>query len=311
MNKAGAVRLAGAAISVACLFYFLGQLGDVWRQAESALLASDVLRRMVRSWGVLAVAHLTAALGWVALLRCFGVGIPARTGGGVYLLAQFAKYLPGNVGHYVGRVVLGTRHGIAGAAVIMTTVMELVLLIAIAVAFSLPLLDGERFGWYRMDAHFAVFMPVLAGVVFVVLLLLHRFDRSGLIRKSLRQALDLVRVLRRPMAAAWFLVAIVLIASTVLLTGLSLLLLGVDWHGVTSAAATAVLALYSATWVVGTLAPGVPAGLGIREVLLTEGLAPLLGQSAAVTVAVLFRLVTTLGDAGAATAGWLILRRGP
>ncbi len=52
------------------------------------------------------LAYLAAALAWVALLRSFGVRAALLSTSGAYLAAQVGKYLPGNVGHYVGRVVL-------------------------------------------------------------------------------------------------------------------------------------------------------------------------------------------------------------
>ncbi len=46
----------------------------------------------------------------------------------------------------------------------------------------------------------------------------------------------------------------------------------------------------------GYIVPGAPAGLGVREALFTRLFAPELGEGVAACVALVFRLITTLGD---------------
>ena len=67
-----------------------------------------------------------------------------------------------------------------------------------------------------------------------------------------------------------------------------------------------ILALYPLAWMAGTVAVGAPAGVGVREAILTLGLEPVLGPGPAAVVALALRLVTLGGDLLTALAGgWL------
>ena len=58
----------------------------------------------------------------------------------------------------------------------------------------------------------------------------------------------------------------------------------------------AVMTAYAAAWLAGTLMPGAPAGMGVREMVLTLELEPALGSTQAAALALALRLVTTAGD---------------
>ena len=59
-------------------------------------------------------------------------------------------------------------------------------------------------------------------------------------------------------------------------------------------------------WIAGTLTPGAPGGLGIREGVLTLGLGPVLGSGDAAALALALRFVTLLGDVLTYGIGMLI-----
>jgi glycosyltransferase 2 family protein len=53
---------------------------------------------------------------------------------------------------------------------------------------------------------------------------------------------------------------------------------------------------YAFAWGIGFVIPGAPAGLGVREAVLTGILSGVLPENSILVSAVLFRLVSTLGD---------------
>ena len=61
----------------------------------------------------------------------------------------------------------------------------------------------------------------------------------------------------------------------------------------------------SLAWIVGYVTPGAPAGIGLREAVLALGLSPALGESGALALALLYRLVTTIADGVIAALGFL------
>jgi len=62
-------------------------------------------------------------------------------------------------------------------------------------------------------------------------------------------------------------------------------------------------------WLVGYATPGAPGGLGSREAVITLMLSSVAEPQAAILVALVFRLVTTLGELACFAVGALALPR--
>lgn len=69
-----------------------------------------------------------------------------------------------------------------------------------------------------------------------------------------------------------------------------------------------VFSIFCAAWVAGILTPGAPASLGIREVMLNQGLVPIVGPDGARMTALLLRDATTAADILAFIIGLAMLK---
>jgi hypothetical protein len=65
----------------------------------------------------------------------------------------------------------------------------------------------------------------------------------------------------------------------------------------------------AAAWLGGFVVPGAPAGLGVREAILTAGLELAGYGSTALTVAIGYRLITLAGDVIFALVGFALPKR--
>src|SRR5690606_40415643 len=79
---------------------------------------------------------------------------------GIFATTQFGKYLPGNVGHHLGRVALAASYGFPGATVVATMVVEAGLVVAWMAVLGLPLLE---FWLGRLDLDVPALVTALAG----------------------------------------------------------------------------------------------------------------------------------------------------
>jgi uncharacterized membrane protein YbhN (UPF0104 family) len=293
------VRIAGIAISLACLAYVIAEAARVWDSVGPALLESDTLARLSLALAPIMIGYVAAALAWVVLLRSFGVRAAMLSGAGTYLAAQVGKYLPGNVGHYVGRVVLGVRVGHPASTVTLAMTVEFALLLVIAALLSLPMLGlaAARLtaAWNAQPS--ARLMALAACVAVIVVVLLAAAHLRPTLAHSLKQW---ARQLRVPVssagAAGRLAVSISLSLVAIGLASGSLFVLGDQHQGHVPDALWPVISLYSVAWIVGALTPGVPGGIGVREAILVDGLTPLWGASEAVAGALLFRVVTISAD---------------
>jgi glycosyltransferase 2 family protein len=126
----------------------------------------------------------------------------------------------------------------------------------------------------------------------------------------------LFRVLRRPPLDGRFSwsgvgVAVLALLGTWLAYGLQVTLLGWSLGADPAALLLPATGAFAAAWCAGFLVVVVPTGAGTREVVLTVALAPLLpgGSAAALTIAVVSRLLLTLADVAAALIGVALGRR--
>ena len=262
-------------------------------EARAALRSVGLLN--VLGSGVAVLAGLLASgLVWRALLADLGTRLPARAALHVFFLGQLGKYVPGSVFAVAAQMELGRDHGAPRSRVGTAGVLFLGVLVAcglLTAAVVLPLTSPralQAYGWVL------VLLPV--GLVALAPPVLTRL--VGLLLRVLRR-----EPLERPLSArgvgaavGW---ALVMWAAY----GVHLWLLVRPQGDVGGRDLLLATGAYALAWTAGLLFVVAPAGAGVREVALVAALAPVLDRPAALAVAVLSRVLMTLGDlvwAGAA-----------
>ncbi|HEU4967620.1 hypothetical protein [Sphingomonas sp.] len=251
-------------------------LGD-WRPTGPAIGLLVVLPV------VYGVSLLLIGEAWHQLIGGFaGRSLDRRTAIASYGVTQVAKYLPGNVFHYVGRHLWLSRLGVPHKALALGVAWETVLLAGSAVAvaaaavfvaaISPPDIAGQ-------PARFWAAIALVAGgcLLAALLALPHRVLRLRAVvppRSALLRALGAYLVFFSIQGLAFALLFVAVGATPVLLA----------------------VGIAGLSWVAGFLTPGAPGGIGSRELVLTTLAAPLVGTAPALILSALFRLVTTLGD---------------
>jgi uncharacterized membrane protein YbhN (UPF0104 family) len=281
-----AAPYVGAALAVVSLGIVAWQVGELATQLKAQLADWSILPGVLvlsllyglslfalgSAWALLVprpAAAVTAARG--ALLRAYGV-------------SSLSKYLPGNIFHFAGRQVLGARLGWGHASLATATLLEIALSVLTALLIALTLMAFA-------DVRLAGIAPWHAGIAWVAVLglvatLELKGDRTGLLTRR-----GTVPPARGSLAAATSCCALFFLSSALLAIGCYVLLYGRPDD------AAAIGAAYVLAWVAGYVVPGAPGGVGIREAAFLGILSPLVSPASALAVALIMRLVTTLGDA--------------
>ncbi|NVO16198.1 MAG: hypothetical protein HXX10_19365 [Rhodoplanes sp.] len=253
--------------------------------------------------GVLAEATLTLAGGamltgfaWVVLLRLTVRPTMRRSClFGIFLLTQLDRYRPGNVLQYVSRQAALAPFGVTiGDAITVAMAEALCLLTAVGLLVGTAAALG-RLDWsisFRIASEFSLAVSGLAGGALLVLLVMQR----SVVARLLASRRAFVRML----------FAVGLDVATFVAMGLALdALIGVVAPAV-ERDLLSLSAVAAAAWLAGFVVPGAPAGLGVREVVLSVLLAPAIGgDAAAITIGL--RLAGVLADVLAAVAGRLMV----
>jgi hypothetical protein len=212
---------------------------------------------------------LFSVAGWRALLRELGHSVSGKTAAAVFCYTQVGKYLPGNVGHHVGRAALAKTRLDVPARVSAVSILQEAALVSLAavlvglVGYSLPLQGPSLQLPIRLPP-----LALLAALVALTALTLTLINwaRIQSVRKS-SKILEFValvtptwRATRRTLPGY---------VCNPLLNGLALLVIAEPSFGVSTSNFVALTAAYALSWLVGFLLPGAPGGLGVRESAFT------------------------------------------
>jgi len=217
----------------------------------------------------------------------------------IFATTQAGKYLPGNVGHHVGRIGLSLAQGIPLATLVASMAYEvcLLLLADLFTALGAGSLSGPglrvllQLGDGNSGVIVAISVAVLGLVAIPLLSRLLPWLTAFLVRR--RSGADALPA-ALPLRTMLEVIGLYVVAMLLMGVGLAVLSLGlfpavpIDYALLTTAFALA--------WIVGFVTPGAPAGLGIREALLLLLLAHSMGTANASLLILTLRIATTLGD---------------
>ena len=205
-------------------------------------------------------------LAWKCVLAQLGVRVPETWAIKAYGKTQLAKYLPGNVFHLAGRQVAGMSAGIPSAAVAKSIGVEMTMLIVSGGCFTVLLIP--------------IVAPIVTPLVSLILFPCLATSVYLVIRSFVGINLS-----------TSFLLQIVFHLCSSLTFATVYLMLGGRVSDLNFVAAAYVIA-----WLIGTITPGAPAGVGIRELVLIFILGRHMEQAQLISAVALGRAVTISAD---------------
>ena len=212
-------------------------------------------------------------------------------------VTQVAKYLPGNVFHYLGRHMWLKQQGVTHKAAVTAAVWEVALIASTALGCASLILMFRPLAIGPFTARETSLVASSVAALLLLCLLVIHFVRRRVPRLAPVIPGDLSLILS-PVALLGFFG----------MQGFTFWLLfrAVGAEPQIPAAAVAMLA-----WVVGYATPGAPGGIGSREAILVSLTTPMTGPANALILAALFRVATTLGDFVCFSLSSLVARRAP
>jgi len=278
----------------------------IWRTRDDflAALAEVSPGAMVLAFGAVVVGGIVPMFAWRVLIDDLGSHVPLGASARIYFVSQLGKYIPGSVWSVVAQVELAREYRVPvrrSGAVALLTIITAAVSAVLVVTVTLPFSSDEL----RQDYWWVVLLlpPMLV--------LLHpaaiRWWSSRLLRLARRSAEPLeVSGAALTKSVAWMVVAWIFY-------GAQAFVLVDDAAAPGTPVGVPVLlqcmGIFALAWVAGLLFVIVPAGAGVREVILVVGLASVLPSGAALVVALLSRVLLTVTDlllAGSAVLAYRI-----
>jgi len=286
-------------------YFFAVTLARNWDDVAAADIGFDWT--WVLSTLLFAGAVLVTGLLWGRLLRRLdGTRIAATEAMAVQTLSWLLKYVPGQVGSVVNKVLWAGKRGISRTVVIISFVYENVLLLIASLVPStlilLLVLGVDLFG----ENPVTLLVPLLALIPLGLVMWKPFFHRMVNLaaRRTLKSEVPEEYFLSTPQTLA----SIAEFLLPRLVNAVGFVMLAATVTEVTPAEWLPFGAAYVLAGGVGLLALFVPSGIGVREAVIVLILSQYTTTAQAIIIALLARLLSTLGDAVVALV-YIALRR--
>ncbi|MBD2128239.1 YbhN family protein [Microcoleus sp. ZQ-A2] len=281
------------------LFFLAKAFKEHWQEVAAIRIDAAGWIMLAAAFLITLAAHTWAGLVWSWILRSFKQPIQYRWVLQVYLKTNLAKYLPGNVWHYYGRIWAVTDAGGSLSAATISVLLEPLLMAAAALVIALT---GSLFGWLDMQGDTRIWGLQILGLT-GILLAVHP--------KVLNPVLEFLRRLKGKATdnegfklEHYPFIPLLGELGFVGLRGTGFLVIFFALATVNSNQIPLLMSAFSLAWVLGLVIP-TPGGLGVFETTVLGLLNPYFPTGIILSVVALFRLVSILAEVVGAGAGVL------
>lgn len=291
------LKWLGTLISIGAIVFFIWMIAKSINTQDISTYIVSNMKNILLSILVYSVAWVPISMAWVITARQCEINAKLSVLLNILYLSQAAKYLPGNIGQYIGRIYLAGRSGIKLKTTTLAMAVEIAaILIACAILTSAMFLLNLNVdttltvNWFYewIIKYTGLVITFIALGLFIFITYSKKvFFKQKLLGFSLVTSLMIINI-------SCFAVSNVIIVSNML----------------NEINFTIILNIFSAvvvSWFAGFITPGSPAGIGIREIVLFALLSGVIAENSLILAAVIFRLVTIIGDLFAFIIG-LVLR---
>ncbi|MGK7933521.1 MAG: lysylphosphatidylglycerol synthase domain-containing protein [Microcystaceae cyanobacterium] len=284
----------------ATVFFLLNSFKDHWQEVTSISITTRGWLCLVLAVFLTTLAHLWASSVWILILKAFKQSIPWLWGTQTYLKTNIAKYLPGNVWHFYGRVIALKEKKISLSIASLSVILEP--LLTAAAAFIIVLLglatDNLSFeqllinGWIR-SLSFLVLGGVVVGIHPIFINPILKVVRQLKVKNQTNQNL-IVKLEGYPwlplFSALGFLI----------LRGMGFVLALSAFIPLNISQLPLVITVFSLAWLLGLIIPGAPGGVGVFETTALLFLEPIFMSGILLSALAVFRVISITAEASGA-----------
>ena len=238
-----------------------------------------------------------SAWAWTMLLKRQGEVWRTQLLASVMGVTQVAKYIPGNVAQHFGRAALAMKYGMKLKTFAISVVQESLLVVGASVFVGVSLLQLSPGGFNHLpDSYQTILFFACMFLAAVLIMLSMGLFKLPVVLSNYGKLMRLFEFWGEPIGPRTTL--LVFSAYCVVYLHLGLGMWCVAWSlGIRIEGGYALFtASFALAWVLGFLAPGAPAGLGVREGALAFLLAGSVDDQRVLTLILAMRIVTVMGD---------------
>ncbi|WP_375506432.1 lysylphosphatidylglycerol synthase domain-containing protein [uncultured Nostoc sp.] len=286
------------------LFFLAKALKDNWIGVTAIHIDGVGWAIVAIATGVTLLAHTWAGWIWTWILQDLNQPVSPPQFIQVYLKTNIAKYLPGNIWHYYGRIVAAKNANVPAGAATLSVLLEPLLMLA--AALIIIVLCSSQFA--AANSNFVLQILQLLSLA-IVLCAIHPWFLNPVIRllyklKAKKSAVTTEATVpfslkSYPLRALLGELGFMIVRATgFILTMFALGSLDVNQIPL-------LLGAFSCAWLLGLVIPGAPGGLGVFEATAYELLRYHFPSALVFSAIALYRLISILAETAGAALAWL------
>lgn len=288
------------------LFFLASALKNNWEEVAAIRIDAPGWAILATATGVTLLAHIWAGWVWTWIIKEFERSPSSIKLIQAYLKTNIAKYLPGNVGHYIGRIMAAKDLRVSTSAATVSVLLEPLLMAA--AALIVVLLCSQ---FTLMESSFVVLIGQILGLI-VAMSLLHPLFLNRVIRFVHRQkgksktgnfSSVSLGMNRYPLIPLFGELGFLLLRAC----GFIITLYAIAPINVSQL--PLLIGAFSFAWLLGLVIPGAPGGIGVFEATAIALLQQFFPMALIISASVLYRLISIIAETAAASLAWLDERR--
>ncbi len=284
------------------LFFIISTFRDHWQAVTEVRIDFPGFGLLLLALIVTLFAHIWSAIVWIKILKLFKHSCQYQWGLKIYLVTNIYKYLPGNVGHFYGRISAISKQGISLAIASLTVLLEPLLMAAAALliallSHSIGLIETTK-NINILFLQCLLLIIVLVGIHPIIINRVIGFTKK--IKKNKKnEETETVYLEKYP--------GIILLGEIIflLLRGLGFIFVLMAFMPITFQQIPIIISAFSFAWLLGLVIPGAPGGLGVFEAtiiaLLETSSLPI---EIVLTTIAIFRIISILAEVMGAGLGY-------
>ena len=239
------------------VFFIASAIHQNWQEVAAIRISATGYLNLAIALLITLLAHIWSGWVWSWILRELNQPATGLWSIKVYLITNLAKYLPGNVWHFYGRVIAAKKAGFSVEAATLSVLLEPLLMAAAALAIALT--TGSRTnGITQLLCLSAVLIAIHPRFLNPLLQLASRLKGKSQDAQAVQNQQP-VQIRRYP------LLPLLGEAGFVALRGLGFFLTLSALSPIAPAQIPLVFSAFSFAWVLGLVVPGAPGGIGVFE----------------------------------------------
>jgi uncharacterized membrane protein YbhN (UPF0104 family) len=319
----------------ATLFFLVKTLKDNAGAVAQLQITGSSWIALAIALGVTFVAHLWSGWVWLWILREFDRPVPLGWGLSVYLTTNIAKYLPGNVWHFYGRIAAIAKGDVPLAVAVLSVLLEPLLMAASALIIAglgsstlwattpggvPPIFLGLGLGAVLVGIHPRILNPIIQ-VLSKLKLKKAPPKTEGLMGEMGEMGgmggmggMEVSPESPPPTAAQltrYPLLPLLGELGFLLLRGAGFILTVQAMTAVEPGQLPPLMGAFSFAWLLGLVVPGAPGGIGIFEATAIALLDQQFSPGAILGAVAFYRLISVVAEAAAAAIAALVGKGNP